>query len=133
MKPPSTPRRHLPRYLACARALALATGVAATTAGCNTAPLTTDPGKATGGTGGHAYDGGPVGLFANPDAAEQPYDGGPMGSKPNPADAHPAYDGGPVGLVANPDAHAAYDPDAAPKPTADGGAADSGADVLERV
>jgi hypothetical protein len=91
-----------PKYLMCARALALLSGLAAGAAGCESSLV---PENSPKDAANQTYDGGFFGVRINTDAQPTPYDGGVVGSRVSP-DAHPtAYDGGVVGLRINPDAH----------------------------
>lgn len=107
-----------PKYLMCARALALLSGLAAGAAGCGSS-LVPGSGPKDGAT--QTYDGGVMGLRINPDAHPTPYDGGVVGVRPVP-DAHPTpydggfmgvrplpYDGGVIGVQINPDANVRSD------------------------
>ncbi len=106
-----------PKYLMCARALALLSGLAAGAAGCESslvpesgpkdaASQTYDGGFL--GTG-PAYDGGIAGIRIDPDAHPIPYDGGRAGVGPA-----PPYDGGVVGVRINPDANVGPDAQTSP-------------------
>jgi hypothetical protein len=104
----------MPKYLMCARALALASGLGAGLAGCGASLTPGTPPDATAQTydgavmGTRPYDGGCLGICGLPvDASRpRPYDGGVVGVGPLPRDAAPPtpYDGGAVGLRTNPDA-----------------------------
>jgi hypothetical protein len=103
-----------PKYLSCARALALVSGLAAGATGCGSSL----PGGPTDGGSKDTsqdlvsvpYDGGVHGVQIMPDAGP-PYDGGVFGLFINPdaqvgSDAHTTpYDGGVIGLRINPDAN----------------------------
>jgi hypothetical protein len=105
-----------PKYLMCARALALLSGLAAGAAGCGQSLVPqSGPKDAAGQTydGGFlgsapAYDGGVVGVRPITDAHPTPYDGGVVGVRPIP------YDGGAVGLRINPDANVGSDAQTSP-------------------
>lgn len=122
-----------PKYLMCARALALLSGLAAGAAGCGQSLVPqSGPKDAAGQTydGGSlgsalAYDGAVMGVRINPDAHPTPYDGGVVGVRA--IDAHPTpydggvvgvrpipYDGGAVGLRLNPDANVGSDAQTSP-------------------
>ncbi|HLK90505.1 MAG TPA: hypothetical protein VKZ18_11455 [Polyangia bacterium] len=93
---PNTSPPKTPKYLMCARALALATGLGTGLAGCGASLTSNDdtPRDATPG----AYDGSFMGVRTNPDAVSNPpYDGGAVGLRP--------YDGGCIGVCFKPDAH----------------------------
>jgi hypothetical protein len=84
-----------PKYLMCARALALLSGLTAgAAAGCGSSLV--PAGRPT----PPAYEGGVMGVRVNPDARPTPYDGGITGIGPV-----PPYDGGAVGVRINPDAN----------------------------
>jgi hypothetical protein len=111
-----------PKYLMCARALALLSSLAAGAAGCESSLVPeSGPKDAAGRTydGGFfgtapAYDGGVTGVRINPDAHPTPYDGGVVGIGRIP-DAHPTpYDGGVVGVRINPDANVRPDAQTSP-------------------
>ena len=112
-----------PKYLMCARALALLTGLAAGAAGCGS-PLV--PASGPKDAAGQSYDGSFFGVRIKADAHPIPYDGGVVGSRIDP-DAHPTpydggvvgvrpipYDGGAVGLRINPDANVGSDAQTSP-------------------
>ncbi len=131
MEKTSPPRK--PKYLMCARALALATGLGTGLAGCGASLTSNDDTPRDAAPG--AYDGSFMGVRINPDATSNPppydggcigicripdggwivtpYDGGPVGIGPIP------HDGGVVGVRINPDA--APNPDAGTVKPYDGG------------
>jgi hypothetical protein len=111
-----------PKYLMCARALALLGGMAVGASACGgrLAPSNYDGGimgaAPNGGAGG--YDGAVLGLSVTDSGGQggagggSGHDGGPMGLFVNPdADTEhpPVHDGGPVGVVINPDASSGMD------------------------
>jgi hypothetical protein len=106
-----------PKYLMCARALALLSSLAAGAAGCASSLVPEGgPKDATDQTydgsflgTAPAYDGGVIGLGIDPDAHPTPYDGGVTGVGPA-----PPYDGGVVGVRINPDANVRSDAQASP-------------------
>jgi hypothetical protein len=119
-----------PKYLMCARALALLSGLAAGAVGCGQS-LVPESGPKDATT--PAYDGGSIGIGAFPDAHPTPYDGGVVGSRPIPYDGavigvgpapHPydggsigvqaPYDGGVTGVRVNPDANVRPDAQTSP-------------------
>ena len=118
-----------PKYLMCARALALLTGLAAGATGCGSS-LVPENGPKDAAT--QTYDGGIMGLRPPPYDGSfigigAPYDGGVVGSGPI-LDAHPTaydgavigigplppYDGGDIGVRVNPDANVHADAQTSP-------------------
>jgi hypothetical protein len=111
-----------PKYLMCARALALLSGLAAGSASCgSTLPSgNTDSGSKDasgsdlvstpydGGVHGvQPYDGGVQGVQIMPNDGSQPYDGARLGlfGNPDATGTTTPYDGGFFGVRINPDAH----------------------------